>query len=153
MTVGTGPAVHADVGIREFERSLPMALLRARESVMRRFRPILAGHELTEQQWRVLRALVDADGPVSVGELAERTFLLGPSLSRMLVTLDERRLIVRTPGIGDARRADITISDDGIDLVARIAPESEAAYERIADALDDGELDQLYGLLARLAAL
>ena len=80
------------VGIRGFDRSLPMALMRAREAVMRHFRPSLAEHDLTEQQWRVLRALEDADTALSVGELAERTYLLGPSLSRMLALLDDREI-------------------------------------------------------------
>ena len=141
------------LGIRDFERSLPMALMRAREAVMRHFRPILAEHELTEQQWRVLRALVDADNALSVGELAEQTFLLGPSLSRMLSSLDDRSLITRTPDTGDARRAEITITPDGIDLVSAIAPLSEAAYDRIDQELGDGEIDRLYGLLTRVAQL
>ncbi len=136
--------------IREFEHSLPMALLRAREGVMRHFRPILADHDVTEQQWRVLRALNDATAPISVGELAERTFLLGPSLSRMLASLDERGLIERAAG-NDARRAEISISPAGMALVTRIAPLSEAAYEQIEHQLEPGEFDQLADLLARLA--
>ncbi|MGM3243097.1 hypothetical protein ACS2VP_27140, partial [Bacillus cereus group sp. Bc237] len=47
----------APVALRAFSRSLPMALLRSRESVMVRFRPMLRAHGLTEQQWRVLRAM------------------------------------------------------------------------------------------------
>ena len=45
--------------MRTFSQSLPMALLRAREAVMRRFRPGLRCHGVTEQQWRVLRALAE----------------------------------------------------------------------------------------------
>ena len=76
------------VELRPFEASLPMALLQAREAAMRLFRPLLAEHDLTEQQWRVLRALRAADDPVDAGELAERTFLLAPSLSRMLSNME-----------------------------------------------------------------
>jgi hypothetical protein len=46
---------------RSFARSLPMALLKAREAVMVRFRPSLRAHGLTEQQWRVLRIMSVAD--------------------------------------------------------------------------------------------
>ena len=49
------------VPMREFSRSLPMSLLRAREAVMRQFRPSLRRHDLTEQQWRILRALASID--------------------------------------------------------------------------------------------
>ena len=51
--------------MREFSRSLPMSLLRAREAVMRQFRPSLRNHGLTEQQWRILRALTAVDAIVS----------------------------------------------------------------------------------------
>ncbi len=145
------PAQRTVPSIRGFDRSLPMALMRAREAVMRHFRPSLAEHDLTEQQWRVLRALEDADDALSVGELAERTNLLGPSLSRMLTTLDERRLIARSSVAGDARRAEIRITTIGVELVAAVAPRSEAAYEHIERRLGPGELEALYVLLDKLA--
>jgi homoprotocatechuate degradation regulator HpaR len=141
------------VGMRTFERSLPMALMRAREAVMRRFRPILAERDLTEQQWRVLRALHDADSAMSVGELAETTFLLGPSLSRMLVSLDDRGLIARTSVPEDARRAEIRITAIGIELVAEIAPRSELVYESIDQQLGSGDITELHDLLERVAQL
>src|SRR5690348_17254532 len=80
------------VPMRDFSRSLPMALLRARESVMRHFRPSLRAHGLTEQQWRILRALASS-GDIEVTELARLAYLLGPSLSRILRDLEARRLI------------------------------------------------------------
>ncbi|WP_395152106.1 homoprotocatechuate degradation operon regulator HpaR [Ilumatobacter sp.] len=143
-------ALVATIPLRAFEDSLPMALMRARESVMRYFRPALSDRDLTEQQWRVLRALRDAKLPMSVGELADRTFLLGPSLSRMLASMDERGLIERATA-PDARRAEISISTRGLELVSEIAPSSERAYGRIDALLDPGELDVLYGLLAKLS--
>ena len=143
-------AVVAPIPLRAFEDSLPMALMRAREAVMRYFRPVLSEHDLTEQQWRVLRALRDAEGPMSVGELAERTFLLGPSLSRMLASMDERGLLERATA-SDARRAEISISTRGLELISQIAPSSERAYGQIDALLDPGELDVLYGLLAKLS--
>ena len=135
--------------LRSFDESLPMALMRAREAVMRHFRPILAEHDVTEQQWRVLRALHDADEPLAVGELASRTHLLGPSLSRMLVALEDRSLIVRQSAT-DARRSDIVIAPGGRDIVAAVGPQSEAAYTTIDAQLDPGELEHLYRLLAKV---
>ena len=39
-------------------RNLPLLLLQAREGVISRFRPILTEAGFTEQQWRVIRALL-----------------------------------------------------------------------------------------------
>ncbi len=119
---------------------------------MLRFRPILADHELTEQQWRVLRALSNADRPVDVGELADTTFLLGPSLSRILSNLDQRSLINRRADPSDQRRSMISLAAKGRRLVARIAPKSENEYAEIERLLGPDKLRELLGLLAELSA-
>src|SRR6478735_4315500 len=92
------------VPMRDFSRSLPMSLLRAREAVMRQFRPSLREHGLTEQQWRILRALASVEA-VEVTELARTAFLLGPSLSRILRDLEARHLIERRTAKADQRRS------------------------------------------------
>src|SRR6202035_6025523 len=89
--------------MREFSRSLPMSLLRAREAVMRQFRPSLRNHGLTEQQWRILRALTAVE-TIEVTELARVAFLLGPSLSRILRDLEASHLIERWTAQADPRR-------------------------------------------------
>src|ERR1700738_908927 len=109
---------------------LPMSLLRAREAVMRQFRPSLRNHGLTEQQWRILRALASIDA-IEVTELAHVAFLLGPSLSRILRDLEARHLIERRPAKGDLRRGVVSISAKGLKLIEAVAPSSEAIYAAI----------------------
>src|ERR1700712_263229 len=111
--------------MREFSRSLPMSLLRAREAVMRQFRPSLRNHGLTEQQWRILRALTAVDA-IEVTELARTAFLLGPSLSRILRDLEARHLIERKVAKADLRRAVVSVSARGLRLIEGVAPSSEA---------------------------
>ncbi len=142
-----------DIGMRAFSRSLPMALMRAREAAMRSFRPLLGEHGLTEQQWRVLRALADATDPLEVGDLIEHTFLLGPSLSRILANLEQRELIERQTASHDHRRAAISLSTDGHRLVRSVAPLSEALYADIEAAIGDTRLSQLHELLEQLASI
>ena len=98
--------------MRDFSRSLPMSLLRAREAVMRQFRPELREHGLTEQQWRILRALAAIEA-AEVTELARTAFLLGPSLSRILRDLEARNLIERKTAKADQRRGMVSISERG----------------------------------------
>src|SRR5439155_5830231 len=130
------------VPMREFSRSLPMSLLRAREAVMRHFRPSLRNHGLTEQQWRILRALAAIDG-IEVTELARVAFLLGPSLSRILRDLEARRLIERKTDKTDLRRAVLSISDKGLKLMEAVAPSSEAIYAEITKRYGAGRLADL----------
>ena len=98
--------------MRDFSRSLPMALLRAREAVMDRFRPSLREFGITEQQWRVLRALYGR-GEVETGALAGLCCLLTPSLSRILKHLEATGLVVRRPAPSDQRRTLVAIAPGG----------------------------------------
>src|ERR1700750_863480 len=141
---------------REFSRSLPMSLLRAREAVMRHFRASLRDHGLTEQQWRILRALTSIDA-IEVTELARVAFLLGPSLSRILRGLATRHLIERRTAKADLRRGVVSISARGLKLIEAVAPSSEAIYAAITQrygARQLGELqDMLHALESALAEL
>jgi homoprotocatechuate degradation regulator HpaR len=135
--------------IREFSRSLPMALLRAREAVMRHFRASLRAHGLTEQQWRILRALTSFDS-IEVTELARVAYLLGPSLSRILRDLEERRLIERRTMKEDLRRSVVTISAKGLQLIKAVAPSSETIYAEITRRYGADRLGELQAMLHAL---
>src|SRR3954471_20810532 len=137
------------VPMRDFSRSLPMSLLRAREAVMRHFRPALRRHDLTEQQWRILRALSAID-TIEVTELARVAFLLGPSLSRILRDLEERQLIDRRTAKADQRRAVVSISEKGLKLMEAVAPSSEAIYAGITRRFGARKLTELQDMLAAL---
>jgi homoprotocatechuate degradation regulator HpaR len=139
------------VPMREFSRSLPMSLLRAREAVMRQFRPSLRRHGLTEQQWRILRALAAIDA-IEVTELARTAFLLGPSLSRILRDLEARHLIERRTDRADLRRAVVSISDKGLKLMEVVAPSSEAIYAEITRRFGARKLSELQAMLGALEA-
>ena len=135
--------------MRDFSRSLPMSLLRAREAVMRQFRPSLREHGLTEQQWRILRALAAIEA-AEVTELARTAFLLGPSLSRILRDLEARNLIERKTAKADQRRSMVSISKEGVKLMASVAPTSEAIYAEITSRFGARKLAELQDMLGVL---
>ncbi|WFU22662.1 homoprotocatechuate degradation operon regulator HpaR [Bradyrhizobium sp. CB1717] len=147
-TNGSAPAAR-QVPMRDFSRSLPMSLLRAREAVMRQFRPSLREHGLTEQQWRILRALASIEA-VEVTELARTAFLLGPSLSRILRDLEARNLIERKTAKADQRRSMVSISKEGVKLMASVAPTSEAIYAEITSRFGARKLAELQEMLGEL---
>jgi homoprotocatechuate degradation regulator HpaR len=145
----SGNAKVRRVPMREFSRSLPMSLLRAREAVMRHFRPSLRQHGLTEQQWRILRALAST-GDIEVTELARVAFLLGPSLSRILRDLEARHLIDRRVAKADLRRGVVSISTRGLRLIEAVAPSSEAIYAAMTRRYGARKLADLQEMLAAL---
>ena len=143
------PSKTAAADLRDFSQSLPMALLRAREAVMARFRPNLRSFNVTEQQWRVLRALAAA-GEVETTRLAEMVVLLPPSLSRILKDLIARDLIARRTPESDLRRSLVSLSPKGAALLVKVAPSSEAIYDEIERLYGSEALAELRTLLTRL---
>ena len=136
--------------IRAFSRSLPMLLLRSHQAVMAQFRPVLRAHGITEQQWRVLRALASVDD-ARITRLAELTLISKPSLSRLLPALEARRLVKRSAAADDARGASMRIAPAGLALIEKVAPHSEARYREIGERVGETALAELYALLPRLA--
>lgn len=116
---------------------------------MARFRPVLREHGVTEQQWRVLRALAEF-GPIDASELAARALLLAPSLTRILQHLENEGLIRRDTDDTDLRKSVVTLSNDGQQLFDRIAPESEIVYSEIEAEFGSDRLEALYDLLFEL---
>jgi len=130
-------------------KSLPVRLLRAREAVMSRLRPILRSHGLTEQQWRVLRTLYEFK-ELEVTVLAEQVFLLPPSLSRILRDLEGRGIVLRRASPSDQRRALVSLSEAGEALLMEVAPDMMAEGEVIRDLYGRQRVGELFGLLDQL---
>ncbi|MCC2113546.1 MAG: homoprotocatechuate degradation operon regulator HpaR, partial [Hyphomicrobiales bacterium] len=123
--------------------------LRAREAVMSQFRPILAAHNVTEQQWRVIRVLAETD-EIDAGELAERSCILAPSLTRILRALEERGLIARRRDLGDGRRSIVWITPAGLAFIRKVTPESAVIYAELEARYGRDRIERLLDLLTEL---
>ena len=134
--------------LRGYEKSLPIALLRAREATMRRFKPHVDAHGLTIQQWRVIRALADS-GPLDSKTLAARCVIMPPSLTRIFRALEARGLI-RAEAAEDARRHVVALTEEGRALHDRMAGASEAIYAGIEAAFGAEKMAALLALLVEL---
>jgi homoprotocatechuate degradation regulator HpaR len=135
------------IPLRDFQHSLPMELLKAREAAMSRFRPMLRRHGLTEQQWRVIRALA-AYQDIDASELAKRSFLLAPSLTRILQFLEREKLVKRSSDANDQRRSVFVLTGKGRRLYDEAGPDSEHLYSEIEEQFGTDKLENLYALLA-----
>ena len=137
---------------RDTRRSLPIALLRAREAVMARFRPVLQSQDVTEQQWRVIRVLAE-QSPLDATELADRACILAPSLTRIIRSLEERGLILRERDQGDGRRILLSLSDKGLEIIYNVSPASRAVYADLEERYGRDRIEALLEMLSDLAAL
>jgi len=134
---------------RPTDRSLPMVLLRAREAVMTRFRPLLASHRVTEQQWRVLRVLSES-GPLDATQLSARCCILRPSMTLILRTLAARKLVSRKQHARDGRRLMLEATPKAIALIAKVTPQSNAIYRVLEKEFGRNRLERLLDILEEL---
>lgn len=132
--------------------SLTIALLQARESAMGFFRPILKAHNLTEQQWRIIRVLVDKRS-VDFHELAKKACILRPSLTGILIRMERDDLIRRFKPINDQRKLFVSLSTNGQVLYEQIQPQIDEGYQLLEQKFSNVKLRQLSGLLKELVAL
>lgn len=137
--------------LRDFQHSLPMELLKAREAAMSRFRPMLRRHGLTEQQWRVIRALA-AYQEIDASEIARKSFLLAPSLTRILRFLEREELVKRSSDANDQRRYVFVLTGKGRRIYDEVGPDSELLYAEIEKEFGADKLEALYALLAEFYA-
>ncbi len=131
---------------RATSRSLPIALLRAREAVMAHFRPMLQRHGITEQQWRVIRVLAE-NNELEVTQLAKQAFVLGPSLSRILRTLESRNLVTKRRDKNDGRRYWLALTDKAHALIGDVQPDSIRIYGELEDRLGREQINELLTIL------
>ena len=103
---------------------------------MRRFRPLLAEHGLTEQQWRVLRVLWDIE-EISHNELAELTLISAPSLVGVLDRLLAMQLIERRRSQRDRRVVFVASTAQGRALRDQLMPAVQQSYFELRESIDD----------------
>ncbi len=132
--------------MRPFQRSLPMQLMLAREAVMQRFRPHLNAQGLTDQQWRIIRALNEVE-TMDIAALGRACCLHTASLSRILPNLEAEGLVSRRANTQDQRRVSVSLSAKGRKLFENVAPQSEAIYAQLARDIGAQRIEQIYSLL------
>ena len=130
-------------------RSLPIALIRAREGVMGPIRDMLSQTGITEQQWRVLRVLAEY-GPMDTKTLADRSSLLFPSLTRIASTLRTKGLVTQTRDTTDRRRQIIEITCTGQKIIDDRAAQTAQIVADFKTRLGQDKYETLLDLLALL---
>ena len=127
-------------------------MLRAREAVMRRFRPFLRELGLNDQQGRIVRVLAEAD-QLEMGELAARTCMHPASLSRIIPRLVEQGIVQRWKDEDDGRRVMVAIAAGGRALFKVLARNSERIYAELAAEIGSVRMRDLYRCLDALIEL
>jgi homoprotocatechuate degradation regulator HpaR len=130
-------------------KNLPHLLLQSREALMSRFRPVLNQHGVTEQQWRILRVLLDEDG-LEPRQLCERCLISSPSIAGVLTRMEEAGWIQRERMEHDQRRVKVTVTAATKKLGKSMAPMIENEYVELENKVGVKQLQQVYDALDTL---
>ena len=132
-------------------RNLPHLMLRARDALMAHFRPLLAEQGLTEQQWRILREVLE-QGPLEPRQLCEACSISSPSIVGVLARMEETGLVTRERMAHDQRRVRVSLTPKSRRLAQKLVPQIEQRYQALERALGLQAIQQVYDALDALLA-
>lgn len=102
-------------------------------------------------QWRIIAVLGEQEGLTST-EVAQRTFMDKPTVSRAAASLIERGILERDIDRDDRRRAPMRLSSEGQAIYAAVIPLALECEQDFLNALSPEEAATLHALLSRLAS-
>ncbi|MCA0248931.1 MAG: MarR family transcriptional regulator [Proteobacteria bacterium] len=130
---------------------LPYLLNRAGARIATSFGEAVRPLGATLQIWRVLAALRERDGQ-RMGDLSATTSIDVSTLTRLVDSMEKKRLVVRRRDPADARVVVLHVTAAGRRLTRRLLPIAER-YEKVAlRGFSANEAEQLRGALRRLYA-
>lgn len=129
--------------------SLPYLLNRVGVRMGELFSRELEGHDLTLPMYRVLAAL-NEQSDQRLTDLSAMTGIEMTTLSRLVASMQKRRLLVRQRPEDNLRTVRIELTPEGRILTARLIPRAQH-YEAVAmQGLAAGDVDILKATLARI---
>lgn len=116
-----------------------------------KFLQFLKKHDLTEQQYNILRVLrgFRKEGSKSISFLKERMLDKGSDVSRILDKLFAKSLISRKEGTIDRRQKDVEITEKGLELLSEM-DEIELKVDTFLKNLTKKEVIELNRLLDKI---
>ncbi|MBK8544123.1 MAG: MarR family transcriptional regulator [Caulobacteraceae bacterium] len=105
--------------------------------------------DLTIPEWRVIAVLGRRPG-LTAKEIAEATEMDKVAVSRAVAKLVDSKRVAARADRKDARRQILSLTSQGENVHARIAPIALESEQRLLASLDAHERDQLDTLLGRL---
>lgn len=104
---------------------------------------------LSIPEWRLIAVIAEADG-ITQQAIGERTRMDKVTVSRAAIALVERGLLARAPNPGDKRSHHLSLTDEGRDLYASVAPKALELESKIFARFTRAELDRFVAMLRRI---
>lgn len=111
----------------------------------------LKKHEITEQQYNVLRILrgFRSEAPLSIGFIKERMLDKDSDVSRIVDRLYEKEMVSRKENAADRRQKDIEITAKGLSMLDSMF-ECERNADKLLNNLSEEEIKEFNRLLDKI---
>ena len=106
--------------------------------------------DLSYVQFQLLARLADADGPLTMTQLADGVVYSRSGLTYQAGLLEKAGLITRGPSLDDERATLVTITDNGRALFDRVLPGHVQVTRLLFDPLTDDDLHHLGDIMTRV---
>lgn len=130
-----------------------VTLLRTADDSKRFVAKVLEQEGVTLQQYNVLRILRGAgDEGLPTLSVAERMIERTPGVTRLIDRMERKGWVRRVRCTEDRRRVWCRITDEGLELLARLDGPVDQVDDALGGALDHAELDRFVEFLNRIRA-
>ena len=138
---------------REFRSEAHKAmvnLIYTSSQILTKISEVTESFGITRQQYNVLRILRGQyPGAASINEIKDRMLDRMSDCSRLADRLAAKSLITKSHCASDKRSVDITITNEGLDLLERMEP-AVSSIESVFSSFSQGEVNRFNDMLDRL---
>jgi DNA-binding MarR family transcriptional regulator len=124
-------------------------LFRTSDRMQHRLAQLVADHDLTGSQYNVLRILRDEGRPMPCLKIAQRTITVVPGITGLVDRLEKRGLVKRDRSTEDRRVVDVSLTDEGEELLSRIDEPMSDLHKKLLGQFNGPEVAELARLLEK----
>jgi DNA-binding MarR family transcriptional regulator len=151
MEYGIGKATAGGQGKRRglsLEEDVFVSILRTGDALMRASEHVLRDSDVLPTQYNVLRILRGSPDGLPCSEIAKRMISRDPDMTRLLDRMEKRGLISRERSTSDRRVVVTRITEQGMDVLARLDEPVRESHRKTLGHLGARRLKELMELLA-----
>ena len=114
--------------------------------------PLLKQHNLSAQQWHMLRMMAKRGQGITTTELAESAQITSGAVSQFINQLAEMGYIVRTEDPTDRRITVLSLTPKSVDLLKTLKTAMQKVLNESFSCLNNQELQELMHLLKKVGS-
>ena len=112
------------------ENRLARSVQRLSSILLRIERQVAAKHDFSVPQYRLLMSMMDHDGDLHVGELAEDQGVAISTMTRNVNLLESKGLLAKTAGLKDKRTVRVCLSEEGMASASGLKGDTENFFRK-----------------------